>query len=158
MKLLLAGMALAGCGLLLHLIEPVSTLECRRAAAGPPFCAITRGFFGAVAYERQEVNAAAALAAEDARLGRADPDAVTCTALSVLDGEGDATPFACVRDAAEVDRARRFFAAGSAEGALRIRHSQPVVVAVSAAFAAAGLVALLAGCYTLLRPRRSPEP
>lgn len=157
MKLLLAGAALVGCGLLLHLIEPVSTLDCRRGAAGAPACAITRALFGAVVIEREDVPAVSALAAEDARLGRADPDAVTCTALAVLDAEGDATPFACVRDAAAVDRARRFFALGSAEGALHLRHSEGLVVAVSAVFAAAGVVAFLAGCYTSLRPRRMPE-
>jgi len=156
MKLLLAGAALVACGLVMHLTEPVSTLDCRRAAGAPPACTVTRGLFGAVAFARQDVPAAAALAAEDARLGRANPDAVTCTELAVLDAEGDATPFACVGDRAAVDRARRFFAAGSAEGALHLRHSEPVVVAASAALAAAGVMTLLAGCYTLLRPRRIP--
>ena len=153
MKLLLAGAALIGGGLLFHLIEPVSTLDCRRAGDAAPACAITRGLFGAD-YARADVPAVAALAAEDARLGRADPAAVTCSSLALLDAEGDATPFACVRDAEAVERARRFFAAGSAEDALRVRHSEPVVVAVSAAFAVAGVVALLAGCYISLRPRR----
>jgi hypothetical protein len=157
MKLLLGGAVLLGCGLLMHLVEPVATLDCRRAPGAPPACTVTRRLFGAVTIERQDVPAAAALATEDARLGRADPDAVTCTHLAVLDPEGDATPFACVGDPAAVERARGFFAAGATERGLHLRHSEGLVVAASAALAAAGVGALLAGCYTLLRSRRMPE-
>ena len=157
MRMLAGGAALVGCGLLLHLVEPVATLECRRAVPGPAECRIARGFFGLVALARDDVAGAAALAAEEARLGRADPDAVTCTSLTLLDAEGDATPFACVADRAAVARARSFFAPGSTGGELRVRHSEPVVVAAGAALVAAGVGALLAGCYTLWRSRRMPE-
>ena len=156
--MVLAGAALMGAGLLLHLIEPVSEMECRRRGAGPAECLIRRGFFGVLPYERAEIPSAATLTADDARLGRADPDAVTCTSLAVLDAQGDATPFACVKDAAAVDRARRFFAAGSADPELRIRHSERLVLGISGAFVTAGVLALVAGCYTLLRPRRTPPP
>ena len=53
-----------------------------------------------------------------------------------------------------MDRARRFFAAGSAEGTLHLRHSEPVVVAASAALAAAGVMTL---ARRLLYPAASPE-
>jgi len=66
MKLLLAGAALVACGLVMHLTEPVSTLDCRRAAGAPPACTVTRGLFGAVAFARQDVPAAAAPLAANA--------------------------------------------------------------------------------------------
>ena len=154
MRWLAAGAALVVCGLLLHLIEPVATLECRRAVPGPAQCRISRGFFGLVAYERTEMPAAAALAAEDARLGRADPDAVTCTALSVMNAEGDEAEFACVRDARAVARARSFFASGSSDRELRLRHFERAVVAVSAAFAIAGILVALAGGLRSIPSRR----
>ena len=155
MRTLAAGAALVGCGLLLHLIEPVATLECRRAAPGPAQCRIARGFYGIVPFSATDVGSAAALAAEEARLGRADPDAVTCTSLTLLDAVGDATPFACVRDARAVDRARAFFAAGSPERELRVRHSERAVVAASAAFTLAGLATAAAGALSSIRHRRS---
>ena len=155
MRMLAAGVALVGCGLLLPLIEPVAVLDCRRAAPGPAECRIARGFYGLVPFAAGDVAGAAALAAEEARLGRADPDAVTCTSLALLDGEGDATPFACVRDARAVARARAFFAAGSADRELRVRHSERAVVAVSSAFTLAGLGVAAAGAFRSIRNRRS---
>ena len=155
MRTAAAGVALVGCGLLLHLVEPVATLGCRRAAPGPAECRIARGFYGLVPFAAADVPQAAALAAEQARLGRADPDAVTCTALALLDAEGDATPFACVRDARAVARARAFFAAGSADRELRVRHSERAVVAVSAAFTLAGLAVAAAGAFKSIRERRA---
>jgi hypothetical protein len=155
MRMLAAGAALVACGMLLHLIEPVATLECRRAAPGPAQCRIARGFYGLVPFAVADVPQAAALAAEEARLGRADPDAVTCTSLALLDGEGDATPFACVRDPRAAARARAFFAAGSPERELRVRHAERAVVAVSAAFALAGLAVAAAGAAQAIRRRRS---
>jgi hypothetical protein len=134
----------------------VAVLECRRASPGPAACRIARGFYGLVPFAREDVAGAAALAAEEARLGRADPDAVTCTALAVLDGEGDATPFACVRDSRAVDRARAFFAAGSPQRELRVRHSERAVTLTSAAFALAGLAVAAAGALSSIRRRRSP--
>jgi hypothetical protein len=145
---LMAGAGLVGGGLLLHLLEPVSTLECRRRAPGPADCRIERSFYGAVPYERTRIPAAGALATDDERLGRADPEAVSCTALAVLDGAGDTFAFACMRDAAGIERARRYFAPGSPDHELRLRHSERLVLAVSGAFVAAGVVLALTGWYT----------
>ena len=144
MRWLMVGAGLVGAGLLLHLLEPVSVLQCRRDAPGPAACRISRSFYGVVPYERTEIAGAAALAADDERLGRADPQAVSCTALAVLDGQGDSTAFACLRDAEEVDRARRFFAPRSTDRELRIRHAERLVLATSGAFTIAGVLVLAA--------------
>jgi hypothetical protein len=154
MRTLAAGAGLVAGGLLLHLIEPVATLECRRRAPGTAECRIARGFYGVIPFSGAEVPAAAALAAEEARLGRADPDAVTCTSFALLDPVGDATPFACVKDPRAVEEARAFFAPGSAQGELRVRHSQGAIVAASAAFTLAGLALAVAGAVQSIRRRR----
>lgn len=138
-----AGIVLIASGLALHLIEPVSTLECARATPGPAQCTIRRAFFHVVPYQWTRLPAVAALVAEPERLGTADPQAVTCTSLSLMDGEGDATRFACLRDGDAVARAQRYFADGSGERDLRLAYSERLVLAVSGAFTLAGLLALL---------------
>ena len=157
MKKLVGGAALVGCGLLLHLIEPVSTLECRRDAPGPAACSIARSFYGAIPWERAGI-AAAAVAADDERLGRADPEAVTCTALTLLDAQGDSEPFACLRDAAAVARARAYFAPGSADRELRLRHSEGLVLAVSGAFTIAGALLLTTTLFRRSRRASAARP
>jgi len=149
-----AGVVLIAAGVALHFIEPVSTLQCARTVAGPAPCTIRRTFFHFVPYQATRLPAVAALVAEPERLGRADPQAVTCTALSLMDGEGDATRFACVTDADAVSRAQRFFADGSADRDLRIGYSERLVVAVSSAFTLAGLIALLWAAADRRRGRR----
>ena len=130
-------------GLALHLIEPVSRLECARETPGPAECAIRRTLFHVLPYQTTKLPSVAALVAEPRRAGKVDPQAVTCTALSLMDGEGDATDFACVRDAGAVARAQRFFADGSNERALHVHNSERLVLAVSGGFTLAGLLALL---------------
>lgn len=138
-------------GLALHLIEPVSTLECARAVPGPAACTVRRTFFHVLPYEVTRLPPVAALVAEPRRAGKVDPQAVTCTELSLLDGEGDATRFACVRDADAVARAQRFFADGSTERELRLSYSERLVLLASGAFAVGGLVTLL--WAAAVRPR-----
>ncbi len=157
MKRLVAGAALVGCGLLLHLIEPVSALDCRRDAPGPAACTISRSFYGAIPWERTGI-AAAAVAADDERLGRADPEAVTCTGVTLLDTQGDSAPFACLRDAAAVARARAYFAVGSADRELRLRHSEGLVLAVSGAFTIAGALLLATAPFRRSRPASAARP
>lgn len=142
-------------GLALHLIEPVSRLECARAAPGPAECTIRRTFFHVVPYEAKQLPSVAALVAEPRRAGKVDPQAVTCTALSLMDGEGDATEFACLRDAGAVARAQRFFADGSSEPALHVHYSERLVLAVSGGFTLAGLFTLL---WAGAARRRSEAP
>lgn len=139
----IVGAVLIVSGLALHLIEPVSTLECARQAPGPAPCTIRRTFFHVVPYESTKLPAVAALVAEPERLGKADPQAVTCTSLSLMDGEGDAARFACLTDGEAVGRAQRFFADGSSDRELRLAYSERLVIAVSGAFMLAGLLALL---------------
>ncbi len=67
---------------------------------------------------------------------------MTCTALSLMDGEGDETEFACLRDAGAVARAQRFFADGSNERALHVHYSERLVLAVSGGFTLAGILVL----------------
>jgi len=152
---LLAGAVVTAFGLALHLIEPVSTVECARNAPGPAACTLRRTFFHAIPYERTDLASVAALVAEPERMSKADPQAVTCTALSLMDGEGDATPFACLKDADAVGRAQRFFADASSERALRLGYSEPLVVAVSGAFTLAGLLMVL---WAAAGPKRSAPP
>jgi hypothetical protein len=151
MRRLAAGAFLIGAGLLLHLIEPVSRLDCGRGAPGPAQCVIARSWFGVLPYAREEVQAAA-LVAEPRRASRVRPEAVTCTALALMDGAGDATEFACLRDEAALSRARAFFADGSADRTLDVRYSETLVVVVAGAFVAAGMLVL--GAAALRRPRR----
>lgn len=142
-------------GLALHLIEPVSRLECVREAPGPAECTVRRTFFHVLPYQITKLPAVAALVAEPRRLGKVDPQAVTCTAVSLMDGAGDATEFACLRDAEAVGRAQRFFADGSTERALHLHYWERLVLAVSGGFTLAGLLVLLwAGAGS----RRSPAP
>jgi len=141
-------------GLALHLIEPVSTLECARDVPGPAACAIRRTFFHAIPWQATRLSAVAALVAEPERLGKTDPLAVTCTSLSLMDGEGDATRFACVKDAAAVDRAQRFFADSSADRELRVDYSEPLVLAASGFLTLAGLLTLASGLAR--RPPTAP--
>jgi hypothetical protein len=148
MRRVLAGGVLVGCGLALHLVEPVSALECRRDVPGPARCTIAQSFFGIVPYGRASVQAAA-LVVEARRLGRVDPEAVSCTALSLMDGAGETTDYACVKDAAAVAAAQRFFAEGSTERALDVRQSETLVLAVSGALVLAGLLLAASG----FRPR-----
>jgi hypothetical protein len=84
----------------------------------------------------------AALVAEPRRLGKVDPEAVTCTALALMDGAGDETDFSCLRDAEAVGRAQRFFADGSSERALHVHYSERLVLAVSGGFMLAGILVL----------------
>jgi hypothetical protein len=149
------GGVLIAFGLALHLIEPVSRLECAREAPGPAQCTIRRTFFHVLPYETTKLPSVAALVAEPERQGKVDPQAVTCTGLSLMDGEGDATRFACLRDAEAVGRAQRFFAVGSDERALRIHYSERLVLAVSGGFALAGLLVLL---WAGARRRVTPAP
>lgn len=149
------GGVLIAFGLALHLIEPVSRLECARAAPGPAECSIRRTFFHVVPFETTRLPSVTTLVAEPRRAGKVDPQAVTCTALELMDGDGDATEFACVRDAGAVARAQRFFADGSDERALHVHYSERLVLAVSGAFALAGLVTLL---WAATGRRRSPAP
>jgi hypothetical protein len=142
-KPLLGGGALIAFGLALHLIEPVSRMECAREAPGPAQCTIRRTFFHVLPFETTTLPAVAALVAEPERQGRVDPQAVTCTALSLMDGEGDATRFACVRDAGAVGRAQRFFASGSDDRELHVHYSERLVLAVSGGFTLAGVIVVL---------------
>lgn len=151
----LVGGVLIAFGLALHLIEPVSRLECSRETPGPAECTIRRTFFHVLPYETTKLPSVAALVAEPARLGKVDPQAVTCTSLSLMDGEGDATRFACLEDAEAVGRAQRFFADGSNERALHVHYSERLVLAVSGGFTLAGLLALLWAGAGL---RHSPAP
>lgn len=151
-KPLIVGGVLMASGLALHLIEPVSRLECARERPGPAQCAIRRTFFHVLPFEATKLPGTAALVAEPRRAGRVDPNAVTCTALSLMDGDGDETEFACVRDAAAVARAQRFFADGSADRELHVHYSERLVVGVSAAFTAAGLLVLLWAAARRARP------
>jgi hypothetical protein len=139
----LVGGVLIAFGLALHLIEPVSRLECARETPGPAECAIRRTLFHVLPYQTKKLPSVAALVAEPERLGNVDPQAVTCTSLSLMDGEGDATRFACLQDAEAVGRAQRFFADGSNERALHVHYSERLVLAVSGGFTLAGLLALL---------------
>jgi hypothetical protein len=152
---LIAGAVLLAGGLALHLIEPVSVLECTRDVPGTARCTIRRSFFGVLPYRTTDLPAIAALVAEPERLSRTDPLAVTCTSLSVMDGDGDATRFACVKDGEAVARARSFFADASAERALRVSYSETIVLAASGIFILAGVLALLAAAA---RRRRPPSP
>jgi hypothetical protein len=149
------GGVLIAFGLALHLIEPVSRLECAREAPGPAECTIRKTFFHVLPYQTTKLLSVAALVAEPERLGTVDPQAVTCTSLSLMDGQGDATRFACLRDADAVGRAQRFFAEGSNERALRIHYSERLVLAVSGGFTLAGLLALL---WAAAGRRRSEGP
>jgi hypothetical protein len=153
----LAGGVIIACGLALHLIEPVSTLECSRGAPGPAACTIRRTFFHVLPYATTQVPAAAALIVEPERLGRTDPQAVTCTSLSLMDGQGDATPFACIHDTEALGRVQRFFADGSGEAALGVAYAEPLVLAVSGAVTLAGLLLLL-WAVAGRRPPASPLP
>jgi hypothetical protein len=151
----LVGGVLIASGLALHLIEPVSRLACARDAPGPAQCTIRRTFFHVLPYEITTMPSVAALVAEPRRLGKVDPQAVTCTALSLMDGAGDATDFACLRDAEAVARAQAFFADGSTERALHVHYSERLVLAVSGGFTLAGLLTLL---WAATGRRRSPAP
>ena len=149
----LVGGVLVAFGLALHLLEPVSRLECVRETPGPAECTVRRTLFHVLPYETTKMPAVAALVAEPRRLGKVDPQAVSCTALSLMDGAGDETDFACLRDADAVARAQSFFADGSTERALHVHYSERLVVVVSGGFTLAGLLArLLAGAGH----RRSP--
>lgn len=150
-----AGGVLVTAGVALHFLEPVSALECARAAPGPAACTIRRSLFHVVPYQSARLPAVAALIAEPERLGKVDPQAVTCTSLSLMDGDGDATRFVCLPDAESVARAQRFFADGSTERGLRLSYSEPLVLAVSGAFTLAGLVALLWGAAFRRRSDRA---
>lgn len=145
-------------GLALHLIEPVSRLECAREAPGPAQCTIRRTFFHVLPYQTMKLPSVAALVAEPRRAGKVDPQAVTCTALSLMDGEGDATEFACLRDAEAIGRAQRFFADGSNERALHVHYSERLVLAVSGGFTLAGLLTLLWAGAGRRRSEAPPRP
>ena len=145
-------------GLALHLIEPVSRLECAREAPGPAQCTIRRTFFHVLPYETTKLPSVAALVAEPRHAGKVDPQAVTCTALSLMDGDGDATEFACLRDAEPVGRAQRFFADGSNERALHVHYSERLVLAVSGGFTLAGLSTLLWAAAARPRSEAPPRP
>jgi hypothetical protein len=147
-----AGGVLLAAGVALHFLEPVSTLECARASPGPASCTIRRSLFHVVPYQSARMPSVAALVAEPERLGKVDPQAVTCTSLSLMDGDGDATRFVCLPDAESVARAQRFFADGSTERDLRLSYSEPLVLAVSGAFMLAGVLVLL---WAAARRRRS---
>jgi hypothetical protein len=151
----LAGGVLIACGLALHLIEPVSILECSRPGPGPAACTIRRTFFHVLPYATTQVPGAAALVVEPERLGRADPQAVTCTSLSLMDDQGDATPFACLKDTEALGRVQRFFDHGSGESALRVACFEPLVLAVSGAVTLAGLLLL---SWAAVGRRRSAAP
>jgi hypothetical protein len=149
------------CGLALHAIEPVSKLECARGAPGPAECTVRRTFFHVLPYGTTKLPRVAALVAEPERLGKVDPQAVTCTSLSLMDGEGDAMRFACLRDAEAVGRAQRFFADGANERTLHLHHSEPLVLAVSGGITLAGLLVALLGVAGRRRadsPPRLPLP
>jgi hypothetical protein len=148
-----AGAVILAGGLALHLIEPVSSLDCAREVPGPAPCTIRRTFFHAIPLQTTRLPSVAALVAEPERLGNKDPLAVTCTSLSLMDGEGDATRFACVKDGDAVARAQRFFADGSPDRELRVGHSEAVVLAASGVFSLAGLLTLASGLA-----RRPPPP
>ena len=145
-------------GLALHLIEPVSKLECAREAPGPAPCTIRRTFFHLLPYQTTKLPSVAALVAEPRRAGKVDPQAVTCTALSLMDGDGDSTEFACLRDAEAVGRAQRFFVDGSNERALHVHYSERLVLAVSGGFTLAGLLALLWAGAGRRRSEAPPRP
>ena len=149
------GGVLIAFGLALHWIEPVSRLECARETPGPAECTIRRTFFDVLPYQTTKLPAVAALVAEPRRLGKVDPQAVTCTAVSLMDGAGDETEFACLRDAEAVARAQRFFADGSVERALHLLYWERLVVAVSGGFTLAGVLVLL---WAGAGRRRSPAP
>jgi hypothetical protein len=155
----LVGGVLIACGLALHLIEPVSRLECAREAPGPAACTIRRTFFHVLPYESETLPSVAALVAEPRRLGKTDPQAVTCTAVALMDSAGDATDFACLRDADAVARAQRFFADGATERALHVHYQERLVLAVSGAVMLAGVLTLLwaaARRRSPAAPRRPP--
>ena len=157
-KPLVAGGVLIAFGLALHLIEPVSRLECARQAPGPAECTIRRTFFHVVPYETTTLPAVAALVAEPRRLGKVDPEAVTCTALALMDGAGDETDFACLRDADAVASAQRFFADGSSERALHLHYSERLVLVASGGFMLAGLLVLLGAGARRRRSAAPPRP
>ena len=146
-----AGLVLIAAGVALHFIEPVSTLECARAVPGPAQCTIRRSLFHVVPYQSTRLPAVAALVAEPERLGKADPQALTCTSLSLMDGDGEATRFACLPDAGAVARAQDFFAFDAAERELRLVYSEGLVLAVSGAFMLAGVLVLLWAAIANLR-------
>ena len=150
----LVGGVLIACGLALHLIEPVSRLECAREVPGPAACTIRRTFFHVLPYQAETLPSVAALVAEPRRLGKTDLQAVTCTAVALMDGDGDATDFACLRDTDAVARAQRFFADGATGRALHVHYQERLVLAVSGAFTLAGVLTLL---WAAAR-RRSPAP
>lgn len=145
-------------GLALHLIEPVSRLECVREAPGPAQCTIRRTFFHVLPYETTKLPSVAALVTEPRHAGKVDPQAVTCTALALMDGDGDATEFACLRDPEPVGRAQRFFADGSYERALHVHYAERLVLAVSGGFTLAGLVTLLWAAGGRRKPAAPPRP
>jgi len=149
------GGVLIAFGLALHLIEPVSRLECAREAPGPAACTIRRTFFHVLPYQTTALPQVAALVVEPERQGTVDPQAVTCTSLSLMNDAGDATRFACLRDAEAVGRAQRFFADGASERALHLHYSERLVLAVSGGFTLAGLLTLL---WAGAGRRRSPAP
>ena len=153
-----AGVVLLAFGLAIHLIEPVSRLECARERPGPAQCAIRRTLFHVLPYQTTRLPAVAALVAEPRRAGKVDPQAVTCTALELMDGEGDATEFACVRDPAAVARAQRFFADGSPDPALHVHYSERLVLAVSGGFMLAGVLVLLWAVARRPPPAPLPHP
>jgi hypothetical protein len=157
-KPLVVGGVLIAFGLALHLIEPVARLECTREAPGSAACTIRRTLFHVLPYETTTLPSVAALVAEPRRLGKVDPEAVTCTALSLMDGAGDETEFACLRDAEAVARAQRYFADGSNERALHVHYSERLVLAVSGGFTLAGLVMLLWGAAGRREPAAPPRP
>jgi hypothetical protein len=157
-KPLVVGGVLIAFGLALHLIEPVSRLECARQAPGPAACIIRRTFFHVLPYETTALPTVAALVVEPRRLGKADPEAVTCTALALMDGAGDETEFSCLRDADAVARAQRFFAEGSSERALHVHYSERLVLGVSGAFTLAGLLVPLGAAARRRKPPAPPRP
>ncbi len=154
----LVGGVLIAFGLALHLIEPVSRLECAREAPGPAECTVRKTFFHVLPYETTKLPSVAALVAEPERLGKVDPQAVTCTSLSLMNGEGDATRFACLRNAEAVGRAQRFFADGSNERALRLHYSERLVLVVSGGFTLSGLLVLLWAGADRRHPEAPPRP
>lgn len=152
------GLVLIVFGLALHLMEPVSRLDCAREAPGPAACRLRRTFFHVLPVGTTALPAVAALVAEPRRLGTADPQAVTCTALSLMDGAGDETEFACLRDSEAVGRAQRFFAEGSRERALHVHYSERLVLAVSGGFTLAGALVILWAAARRRHPAAPPRP
>jgi hypothetical protein len=152
------GGVLIAFGLALHLLEPVSRLECARETPGPARCTIRRTLFHVLPFQATTLPSVTTLVAEPRRAGQVDPQAVTCTALSLMDGKGDETEFACLRDADAVARAQRFFADGSNERALHVHYSERLVLAVSGGFTLAGVVTLLWAAAGRRQPAALPHP